>query len=111
MSDYARVALAREILQCGYQRSIWVDIDVVIFDPMRFQANNGARESALTAEVWYDSADCERLPNPLPLALTLEEDKRLLRHRLQTPASTDSGLQTGLLQERSQRCLDSERRR
>jgi hypothetical protein len=88
MSDYARVALANEILQRGYQRCIWVDIDVVIFDPVSFQANNGAREFALTAEVWFDVADCARLPNPLPLALTLEEDKRLLRHMLQAPAST-----------------------
>jgi hypothetical protein len=88
MSDYARVALANEILQRGYRRSIWVDIDVVIFDPVRFQSNNGAREFALTAEVWFDMVDRARLPNPLPLALTLEEDKRLLRHMLQTPAST-----------------------
>jgi len=88
MSDYARVALANAILQRGYQRSIWVDIDVVIFDTVSFQANNGAREFALTAEVWFDVADCARLPNPLPLALTLEEDKRLLRHMLQAPAGT-----------------------
>jgi hypothetical protein len=88
MSDYARVALANEIFQRGYQRSIWVDIDVVIFDPVKFQANNGAREFALTAEVWFDLVDCARLPNPVPLALTLEEDKRLLKYMLQAPAST-----------------------
>jgi len=88
MSDYARVALANEILRRGYQRCIWVDIDVVIFDPANFQANNGAREFALTAEIWFDSADIARLPQPLPRALTVEEDKRLLRHMLQAPAST-----------------------
>jgi hypothetical protein len=88
MTDYARVALSNEILQRGYQRSIWIDIDVVIFDPVSFQANNGAREFALTAEVWFDVADIARLPNPLPRALTVEEDKRLLRCLLQAPAST-----------------------
>jgi hypothetical protein len=86
MTDYARVALSNEILQRGYQRSIWIDIDVVIFDPAGFQANNGAREFALTAEVWFDVADIARLPNPLPRALTVEEDKRLLKSMLQAPA-------------------------
>lgn len=90
MSDYARVALSNEILGRGYQRSIWVDIDVVIFDPAGFQAHNGAREFALTAEVWFDLADTARLPQPLPRALTLEEDRRLLRHLLQAPADTAS---------------------
>jgi hypothetical protein len=88
MTDYARVALSNEILQRGYQRSIWIDIDVVIFDPVSFQANNGPREFALTAEIWFDVADIARLPNPLPRALTVEEDKRLLRCLLQAPAST-----------------------
>jgi len=88
MSDYARVALSNQILQRGYLRSIWVDIDVVIFDPVSFQAHNGVREFALTAEIWFDVADTARLPLPLPRALTLEEDKRLLRHMLQVPAST-----------------------
>jgi hypothetical protein len=88
MTDYARVALSNEILQRGYQRSIWIDIDVVIFDPASFQANNGAREFALTAELWFDVADIARLPNPLPRALTVEEDKRLLKHMLQAPAGT-----------------------
>jgi hypothetical protein len=88
MSDYARVALAKEFFEKGYQRAIWVDIDAVIFDPERFQTNNGARDFALTGEVWFEEIDCARLPKPVPLAITLEEDKRLLRHMLQVPAST-----------------------
>jgi hypothetical protein len=85
MSDYARVSLARELFDEGYGRAIWVDIDVAIFDPVRFQANNGAREFALTSEVWFDVVDTACLPRPLPVAITLEEDKRLLRHRLNMP--------------------------
>lgn len=51
VSDLARLLVARELLGCGYERTIWVDADVVIFDPDRFAI--GVTEGyAFCREVW-----------------------------------------------------------
>jgi hypothetical protein len=33
VSDLARLTLARDYLAQGYDRALWVDADVVVFDP------------------------------------------------------------------------------
>ena len=51
MSDLARLIVARELLDSGFDRVIWVDADVVIFDLERFNVDvNG--NSALCRELW-----------------------------------------------------------
>ncbi len=35
MTDYARLVVARELLARGYERTVWVDADVVVFAPER----------------------------------------------------------------------------
>jgi hypothetical protein len=51
VSDLARLKLARELLASGYRRTIWVDADVLMFDPRpaRFQLPSGY---AFCREIW-----------------------------------------------------------
>ena len=37
LSDLARLLVARELLRKGYQRVMWVDADVVVFDPQAWE--------------------------------------------------------------------------
>ncbi len=53
MSDLARLELAREFLAAGYERTIWVDADVVVFDPDRFEIS-ARRDYAFCKEAWID---------------------------------------------------------
>lgn len=55
--DLGRLVLARELLDAGYERVIWLDADVLVFDPLRFsiQISEGC---AFAREVWVQrSAD------------------------------------------------------
>ena len=36
VSDLARLKVAKEFLSNNYQRTIWVDADVLVFDPEKF---------------------------------------------------------------------------
>lgn len=49
MSDLARLILARELLDKGYERVIWIDADVAVFDPDRFDL---PLTSAFCREIW-----------------------------------------------------------
>lgn len=53
LSDYARVVAARQLLAEGYERTIWVDADAVIFAPKDFliRVTEG---HAFCREVWLD---------------------------------------------------------
>lgn len=56
-TDFGRLALARQLLNEGYDRVIWLDADVLIFDPKRFVVNI-IQGSAFGREVWVQrSAD------------------------------------------------------
>jgi hypothetical protein len=51
LSDLGRLILAREFLQSGYDRVIWVDADVLIFSPLRFDIGITS-EYLFCNEVW-----------------------------------------------------------
>ncbi|MBI5473019.1 MAG: hypothetical protein HY961_11810 [Ignavibacteriae bacterium] len=55
ITDLARLEAAREFLSNGYERTIWVDADVVIFDAERFEVDV-AEEYAFCREVWVHKA-------------------------------------------------------
>jgi hypothetical protein len=50
VSDLARLKLAREFLDAGYDRTIWIDADVLVFDP-----------SGLTVDVTDQYAFCREI--------------------------------------------------
>lgn len=52
-TDYARLALSRELLEDGYDRVLWVDADVVVFDPQAM-AIPWDEHVAFTREIWVD---------------------------------------------------------
>lgn len=49
MSDLARLILARELLAQGFERALWIDADVAVFDPDQFDL---PLTSAFCQEVW-----------------------------------------------------------
>ncbi len=51
VSDLARLEIAKELLAKGYDRTIWVDADIVVFDPERFEIEVN-EEFAFTRELW-----------------------------------------------------------
>lgn len=51
VSDLARLEIAKELLLQGYDRTIWVDADIVVFDPENFNINI-QEEFAFTKELW-----------------------------------------------------------
>jgi len=53
VSDLTRLELAREFLSGGYQRSVWVDADIVIFEPDGFTVEI-SEGFALCREIWVD---------------------------------------------------------
>jgi hypothetical protein len=88
MSDYARLHHARAFLDAGYERAIWFDSDVVVFDPEAFSRNNAQRSFALTREVWFEMVDRSLLVQAgAPRSLTIDEDRRLQRLALQGAGS------------------------
>lgn len=59
VSDLARLVLAREFLAGEFQRSVWVDADVLVFDPARFEIGVDA-EYAFCREVWVEKFSLRR---------------------------------------------------
>jgi hypothetical protein len=51
ISDLARLRIARELLEQGYHRTIWVDADVLVFAPETFRIDVTS-EYAFCSEVW-----------------------------------------------------------
>lgn len=60
VSDLARLLLARALLSQGFERTIWIDADVVIFDPINFSIDIN-REYAFCREIWLDTSVNGRL--------------------------------------------------
>ncbi len=54
LSDYARLAVARELLDEGHDRAIWIDADALVFDPARFDLAQAAGY-AFCREIWIHS--------------------------------------------------------
>lgn len=53
MTNFGRLLLLRRALESGYDRAVWCDADVVIFDPAALDLR-GIADYALTREVWSD---------------------------------------------------------
>lgn len=60
VADLARLKLAKEYLSYGYERTIWVDADIVIFDTEKFSIDVNC-SYAFGREVWCDLASDGRL--------------------------------------------------
>jgi len=60
MSDLARLKMARELLEQGYERVIWLDADVLVFDPNGFEITTD-RDYAFGREVWVRRGDGDGL--------------------------------------------------
>jgi hypothetical protein len=60
MSDLARLLWARALLGQGAQRVIWIDADVVVFDPDNFTIPNGL-DYAFCREVWLRRGGRDKL--------------------------------------------------
>lgn len=52
-TDLGRLELAKEYLNDGYARAIWVDADILIFDPEAFQIDV-TRDYAFCREIWIE---------------------------------------------------------
>jgi hypothetical protein len=51
LSDLARLIMARNLLAEGYERTIWIDADVLIFDPEHFHIDT-KEDFAFCREIW-----------------------------------------------------------
>lgn len=51
LSDLARLIMARNLLAAGYERTIWVDADVVILDPDNFEITVN-EDFSFCREIW-----------------------------------------------------------
>ena len=60
VSDLARLEIARELISEGFDRAIWIDADILIFDPNRFTVDIH-EQFAFCREIWLDLADGNRL--------------------------------------------------
>lgn len=56
VADLARLQMARHFLSSGYDRAIWLDADVVVFDPERYEIDL-APPFLMCRELWVDTAD------------------------------------------------------
>ena len=59
ISDLARLELARELLSSGYERTIWADADLVVFDAERFEIAI-REEYAFCREIWLEKLEVLR---------------------------------------------------
>jgi hypothetical protein len=64
ISDLARLMIARELLRGGYQRTVWIDADVVVFSPGEFRIDT-TEGYALCREIWVGkTADGQMVAKP-----------------------------------------------
>ena len=59
VSDLARLELAKELLASGYERTIWADADLVVFDAERFDITV-REEYAFCREIWLEKLEVLR---------------------------------------------------
>jgi hypothetical protein len=55
VADLARLVLAKELMSQGYERTIWVDADMLVFDPENLVIHL-ERDFALCHEVWLSTS-------------------------------------------------------
>lgn len=60
IADLARLELAKEYLSNGYERTIWMDADVIIFNTEKFVINIES-DFAFCKEVWFDTSPGKKL--------------------------------------------------
>lgn len=53
LADYARLVAARQLLEEGFDRAIWLDADLVVFSPKEFKISVSSGY-AFCREVWLD---------------------------------------------------------
>lgn len=106
VSDLARLVIAREYLNKGYARTIWVDADVIIFNPNKFIIDV-SREFAFCREIWVhiDSASklvfTEKVNNSVTvftggntfLDFYIYAIKSMVQNKKEPLLSTDAGTQ------------------
>ncbi len=56
ITDLGRLLLARDFLAAGYERTVWLDADVLVFDPDRLDVDVTG-EYAFGAELWIQKAN------------------------------------------------------
>jgi len=56
ITDLARLIMAKKLLQSGYERTIWIDADVVIFNPQEFNIKVN-RQYAFCVEFWINKPE------------------------------------------------------
>jgi hypothetical protein len=54
-TNLARLLVARDYLEAGYDQAIWVDADVLAFDPQGWAVEPGEHGFAFTREVWFET--------------------------------------------------------
>jgi hypothetical protein len=54
VTNLARVLVARELLAAGYERTIWIDADVLVFEPEAFRVEVTS-EFAFCRQVWVET--------------------------------------------------------
>jgi hypothetical protein len=59
VSDLARLELAKELLSSGYERTIWMDADLVVFDAESFDITI-REEYAFCREIWLEKLEVLR---------------------------------------------------
>lgn len=60
IADLARLEIAKKFLDAGYDQTIWIDADVVVFDPDKLTIDT-TEDYLLCREVWLDTEDEKNL--------------------------------------------------
>jgi uncharacterized protein YacL (UPF0231 family) len=60
IADLARLEIAKKFLEQGYEQTIWMDADVVVFDPDNLNIET-TEEYLVCREVWLDTEDDQNL--------------------------------------------------
>jgi hypothetical protein len=58
-TDYARMKLAQELAEEGYGRTVWIDADLLVFDPVALALPEKAR-IGFVREIWVDADELGR---------------------------------------------------
>ena len=59
IADLSRLEIAKKFLDQGYERTIWMDADVVVFDPDNLTIDT-PEEYLVCREIWLDTADDDK---------------------------------------------------
>lgn len=81
VADLARLVLASKLLNEGYQRTIWIDADVIVFEPARF-AIDEIKEYGFCKELWVapDGKKLKAWPKVNNAVMVFTEDNNFLSY-------------------------------